>query len=116
MQGGATRTVNYNGTIGRFTISVLRDSVLQAVNVGNTATRAIANAVTRTCQETEPDDFDPQTDATCVSPQGLQTTGIRIYEEYDWGEEGRSRSASATRTASASPCAAPPSRAGWSTS
>jgi len=89
VQGSATRNLKYNLTVGRFTVSVLRDSVLSAVNVGNTATQAIADAVGTTCSNQAPQNFDINSADTCVSPQGLQTTQIRIYEEYSWTEQGR---------------------------
>ncbi len=92
IQGAASRSVSYDGTIGRFTISVLKPTILEAVSAGNTAVTAIADSVEENCTETEPevaDDSEDSDDPTCVSPNGLQTTRIRIHEEYDWTEQGR---------------------------
>ena len=86
--GTGSRSVNYDGAIGRFTVSVLRDSLIDAVSDGNTAVQAISNAVTTNCTEGE-ENADHTAAPTCISPSGLQTVGIRIQEEYDWTEQGR---------------------------
>ncbi len=92
VEGAASRNVSYDGTVGRFTISVLKPTVLEAVSSGNTAAKAIADAVAEDCVTEEPEDTEDAEDSdepTCVSPGGLQTTRIRIHEEYDWTEQGR---------------------------
>ena len=89
VEGAASRSVSYDGTIGRFTVSVLKPTVLEAVSAGNTAAKAIADAVEENCTEGEPEDADHTADPTCISPSGLQTTRIRIHEEFDWTEQGR---------------------------
>lgn len=89
VEGAASRSVGYDGTVGRFTISVLMPTVLEAVTAGNTAVTAISDSVDENCTETEPEEADPTADPTCISPNRLQTTRIRIHEEYDWTEQGR---------------------------
>ncbi len=89
IEGSAARSVSYDGTIGRFTVSVLGSTVLEAVSEGNTAVNAIADAVAENCTVDEPETADHTADPTCISPEGLRTTRIRIYEEYDWTERGR---------------------------
>ncbi len=88
VEGIGSRSVNYDGAIGRFTVSVLRDSLITAVSDGNATVQAIADEVAEKCTEGEPD-ADHTTDPTCISPSGLQTVGIRIQEEFDWTEQGR---------------------------
>ncbi len=87
--GAGSRTVNYDGAIGRFTVSVLRDSLITAVSDGNEAVEAISNEVAAKCTEGEPENADHTAAPTCITPSGLQTVGIRIEEEYDWTEQGR---------------------------
>ena len=89
VEGVGSRSVSYDGAVGRFTVSVLRDSLITAVSDGNEAVQAIADEVAANCTETEPEDADHTADPTCISPSGLQTVGIRIQEEYDWTEQGR---------------------------
>ena len=89
VEGVGTRSVNYDGAIGRFTVSVLRDSLLTAVADGNKSVQAIADEVAKSCTEGEPKEADHTTAPTCISPTGLQTVGIRIEEEFDWTEQGR---------------------------
>ena len=89
VEGIGSRSVNYDGAIGRFTVSVLRDSLIEAVSDGNKAVQAIADEVAEKCTEREPEDADHTTAPTCISPGGLQTVGIRIQEEFDWTEQGR---------------------------
>ena len=89
VEGIGSRSVNYDGAIGRFTVSVLRDSLIDAVSDGNKTVQAIADEVAAKCTEGEPEDADHTTAPTCISPGGLQTVGIRIQEEFDWTEQGR---------------------------
>ena len=89
VEGVGSRSVNYDGAIGRFTVSVLRDSLITAVSDGNETVEAIAGEVEKRCTEEEPEDADPTADPTCISPRGLQTVSIRIEEEFDWTETGR---------------------------
>ncbi len=87
--GVGTRNISYDGAVGRFTVSVLRDSIVTAVNDGNRTLQDIAAAVEESCSETEPESADHTADPTCISPAGLETLGIRIEEEFDWTEAGR---------------------------
>ena len=89
VEGAASRSVSYDGTVGRFTISVLRPTVLEAVSAGNVAANAIADSVAEHCTKEEPEDAEDTAEPSCVSPNGLQTTRIRIHEEFDWTEQGR---------------------------
>ena len=89
VDGAGSRSVAHDGTVGRFTISVLRPSVLEAVSAGNIAVTAIRDSVEETCTPGEPDNADHTAPPTCISPNGLQTTSINIHEEFDWTEEGR---------------------------
>ena len=89
VEGIGSRSVNYDGAIGRFTVNVLRDSLIEAVSDGNKTVQAIADEVAAKCTEGEPEDADHTTAPTCISPGGLQTVGIRIQEEFDWTEQGR---------------------------
>ena len=70
VEGVGSRRVNYDGATARFTVSVLRSSPGQAVSEGNKTINSIA----------EP---------TCISPSGLQTVGVGMFEEFDWTESGR---------------------------
>ncbi len=88
VEGAASRSVSYDGTVGRFTISVLKPTVLEAASSGNTAAKAIADAVSEDCTTEAPEDAEDSDEPTCVSPGGLQTTRIRINEEYDWTGQG----------------------------
>ena len=90
VEGAASRSVSYDRTTASFTISVLGDTVLAAVSDGNEAATAIGAAVSETCPAEHEESDDRSIDeVVCVSPNGLQTTGIRIYEEFDWTEAGR---------------------------
>lgn len=89
VEGVGSRSVNYDGAVGRFTVSVLHDSLLNAVALGNKTVQAIADEVAKRCTEGEPAEADHTTAPTCISPTGLQTVGIRIEEEFDWTEQGR---------------------------
>lgn len=89
VEGVGTRSVSYDGAIGRFTVSVLRDSLITAVSDGNRAVQAIADEVKKKCTKTEPEMADHTAPPTCISPNGLQTVSIRIREEFDWTDQGR---------------------------
>ena len=89
VEGAASRSVSYDGTVGRFTISVLRPTVLESVSAGNVAAKAIADSVAEQCTKEEPEVTEPSAEPSCVSPNGLQTTRIHIHEEFDWTEQGR---------------------------
>ena len=89
VEGVGTRSVSYDGAIGRFTVSVLRDSLITAVSDGNVSVQAIAAEVAKQCTETEPETADHTAPPTCISPNGLQTVAIRIEEEFDWTDQGR---------------------------
>ena len=89
VEGVGSRSVNYDGSIGRFTVSVLRDSLITAVSDGNETVEAIADAVEEQCTEGEPEDADHTAAPMCISPRGLQTVSIRIQEEFDWTEQGQ---------------------------
>ena len=89
VEGAASRSVSYDGAIGRFTVNVLKPTVLEAVSAGNTAAKAIADAVEENCTESVGEEADHTAAPTCISPNGLQTTRIRIQEDFDWTEQGR---------------------------
>ena len=89
VEGVGTRSVSYDGAIGRFTVSVLRGSLITAVSDGNKSVQAIAGEVARNCTKAEPETADHTAPPTCISPNGLQTVGIRIEEEFDWTDQGR---------------------------
>jgi len=89
VEGVGSRSVSYDGAIGRFTVSVLRDSLITAVSDGNKSVQAIADKVAEDCTKTEPETADHTAPPTCISPNGLQTVGIRIEEEFDWTDQGR---------------------------
>ena len=88
VEGVGSRSVSHDGTVGRFTISVLRPSVLEAVSAGNVAVTAIRDSVDENCTTGE-ENADHTAPPTCISPNGLQTTSINIQPEFDWTEEGR---------------------------
>ena len=89
VDGAAARDVSHDGVLARFMISVLDKSVLTAASTGNKATAAIAAAIEQQCTTDEPENADHTAAPTCISPNGLQTTSIRISEEFDWTEQGR---------------------------
>ena len=89
VEGVGSRSVNYDGAIGRFTVSVLRDSLITAVSDGNKTVEAIADEVEKRCTEAEPENADHTADPTCISQSGLKTVSISIHEEFDWTEQGR---------------------------
>lgn len=89
VEGAASRSVSHDGTVGRFTISVLRPTLLEAASAGNVAANAIADSVAEHCTKEEPEDADHTAEPSCISPNGLETTRIRIHEKFDWTEQGR---------------------------
>ena len=88
VDGAGSRSVSHDGVVGRFSISVLRPSILEAVSVGNTAVTAIRDSVEENCTPGE-ENADHTAAPTCISPNGLQTTSVNISEEFDWTEQGR---------------------------
>ena len=82
IEGVASRSVEQDGTVARFSISVLDESVLTAVSTGNNALADVRTALQMGCNDDHPDQL-------CVPTDQLQTTSIRIHEEYDWTEAGR---------------------------
>lgn len=89
VEGRASRSASYDGAVGRFSVRVLRDSIVDAVSGGNAAVASIADAVAQECTAAAPVAADESAAPACVSPQGLQTVGIRIQEEFDYTEQGR---------------------------
>ena len=87
IEGSATTTVTHDGAVASFTVSVLRTGVLDAVSTGNKAVKAIADRINATCATTAPK--TTSTTPTCVSKNGLQTTSIRLVEEFTWTDRGR---------------------------
>ena len=75
--------------MGRFSVRVLRDSIIAAVSDGNAAVASVAAAVEARCTPAALTADDGSTADACVSPQGLQTLGIRIEEEFDYTDQGR---------------------------
>jgi uncharacterized protein YggE len=88
-QGTASRSASYDGAVARFSVRVLRDSIIAAVSDGNAAVAGIAAAVEARCTPAAMSAADGSTTDACVSPQGLQTLGIRIEEEFDYTDQGR---------------------------
>ena len=89
VQGTASRSASYDGAVARFSVRVLRDSILAAVSDGNSAVASIAAAVDARCTAAAMTDVDGSIADACVSPRGLQTLGIRIEEEFDYTDQGR---------------------------
>ena len=89
VQGTASRSASYDGAVARFSVRVLRDSILAAVSDGNAAVASIASAVEARCTSAAMSAADGSTVDACVSAQGLQTLGIRIEEEFDYTDQGR---------------------------
>lgn len=89
VQGTASRSASYDGAVARFSVRVLRDSILAAVSDGNSAVASIAAAVDARCTAAAMSDADGSIRDACVSPRGLQTLGIRIEEEFDYTDQGR---------------------------
>lgn len=82
IEGAASRSIVRDGTVARFSISVLDQSVLDAVATGNSALIDVRTALQMGCNDDNPEQL-------CVPPEQLQTTSIRISEQYDWTEQGR---------------------------
>lgn len=82
IEGAATRSIERDGTVARFSITVLDTSVRDAVSTGNGALADVRTALQMGCN-----DDDPQ--QLCVPNDQLQTTSIRISEQFDWTEQGR---------------------------
>lgn len=82
IEGAATRSIERDGTVARFSITVLDTSVRDAVSTGNSALADVRTALQMGCN-----DDDPQ--QLCVPNDQLQTTSIRISEQFDWTEQGR---------------------------
>ena len=82
IEGTASRSIVRDGTVARFSISVLDQSVLDAVSTGNSALVDVKTALEMGCNDDNPEQL-------CVMPDQLQTTSIRIHEEYDWSEGRR---------------------------
>lgn len=89
VQGTGSRSASYDGAVARFSVRVLRDSILAAVSDGNAAVASIAAAVEARCTPAAMTAADGSIADACVSPQGLQTLGIRIEEEFDYTDQGR---------------------------
>ncbi len=89
VQGIASRSASYDGAVARFSVRVLRDSIVAAVSDGNATVASVAAAVEARCTPAAMSDADGSTGDACVSPQGLQTLGIRIEEEFDYTDQGR---------------------------
>ncbi|MDE2746445.1 MAG: SIMPL domain-containing protein [Chloroflexota bacterium] len=82
IEGAASRSIVLDGTVARFSISVLDQSVLGAVSIGNSALVDVNTALLMGCNDDHPEQL-------CVPTEQLQTTSIRIYEEFDWNEGRR---------------------------
>ena len=82
IEGVASRSVERDGTVANFSISVLDRSVLTAVSQGNDALATVRTALQMGCNDDNPEQL-------CVPNDRLQTTSIRIDEQYDWTEAGR---------------------------
>ncbi len=82
IEGAATRSVERDGTVARFSITVLDTSVRDAVSTGNGALADVRTALQMGCN-------DDNSEQLCVPNDQLQTTSIRISEQFDWTEQGR---------------------------
>lgn len=82
IEGAATRSVERDGTVARFSISVLDQSVRDAVSTGNSALVDVRTALQMGCNDDNPEQL-------CVPDEQLQTISIRINEQFDWTEQGR---------------------------
>ncbi len=82
IEGAASRSVQRDGTLARFSITVLDQSVRAAVSTGNSALVDVRTALQMGCN-------DDNTEQLCVPNDQLQTTAIRISEQFDWTEQGR---------------------------
>ena len=82
IEGAATRSIERDGTVARFSITVLDESVRDAVSTGNSALVDVRTALQMGCNDDNPEQL-------CVPSDQLQTTSIRINEQFDWTEQGR---------------------------
>ncbi|MYA01639.1 MAG: DUF541 domain-containing protein [Chloroflexi bacterium] len=82
IEGAATRSIERDGTVARFSITVLDTSVRDAVSTGNSALADVRTALQMGCN-------DDDSEQLCVPNDQLQTTSIRISEQFDWTEQGR---------------------------
>ena len=82
IEGAATRSIERDGTVARFSITVLDQSVRDAVATGNSALADVRTALQMGCNDDDPEQL-------CVPNEQLQTTSIRISEQFDWTERGR---------------------------
>ena len=82
IEGAATRSIERDGTVARFSITVLDQSVRDAVATGNSALADVRTALQMGCNDDNPEQL-------CVPNEQLQTTSIRISEQFDWTEQGR---------------------------
>lgn len=82
IEGAATRSIERDGTVARFSITVLDQSVRDAVATGNSALADVRTALQMGCNDDDPEQL-------CVPNEQLQTTSIRISEQFDWTEQGR---------------------------
>lgn len=82
IEGAASRNIQRDGTIARFSISVIDQSVLTAVAQGNSALADVRTALQMGCN-------DDNAEQLCVPADQLQTISIRISEQFDWTESGR---------------------------
>ncbi|MXX47353.1 MAG: DUF541 domain-containing protein [Chloroflexi bacterium] len=82
IEGAATRSIERDGTVARFSITVLDTSVRDAVSTGNSALADVRTALQMGCN-------DDNSEQLCVPNDQLQTTSIRISEQFDWTEQGR---------------------------
>ncbi|MYD74291.1 MAG: DUF541 domain-containing protein [Chloroflexi bacterium] len=82
IEGAATRSIERDGTVARFSITVLDTSVRDAVSTGNSALADVRTALQVGCN-------DDNSGQLCVPNDQLQTTSIRISEQFDWTEQGR---------------------------
>jgi hypothetical protein len=81
-EGAASRSVELDGTVARFSISALDESVGDAVSAGNSALVDVKTALQMGCNDDNPDQL-------CVPADQLRTVSIWINEEYEWTEQGR---------------------------
>ena len=82
IEGAATRSIERDGTVARFSITVLDTSVRDAGSTGNGALADVRTALQMGCN-------DDDSEQLCVPNDQLQTTSIRISEQFDWTEQGR---------------------------
>ena len=82
VDGAGSRSVERDGTIALFSINVLDQSAANAASTGNSALVNVKTALEMGCNDDNPDQL-------CVSSNQLQTTSIRLYEDFDWIEGER---------------------------